>query len=119
VCRSVGTVPGILGLVWLRFRPHRGSKAKIAGRILKSCRGPFSAASPMGRFAAHRLDQGFAASRGRPDPPKVDGFRSAPRPLRGVILKTDLGCPRDRFLIGFGLDVAVMDRKDTRPGFSK
>ncbi len=27
--RSAGTVPGILGLVWLRFRFHTGPKTKI------------------------------------------------------------------------------------------
>jgi hypothetical protein len=31
VCRSVGTVPYILGLVWRRFRPKSGSKSKIPG----------------------------------------------------------------------------------------
>ncbi len=46
VCRSVGTVPGILGLVWLRFRPNSGSKSKTPVRILKSCRGSFSSAVP-------------------------------------------------------------------------
>ncbi len=44
MCRSVGTGPGILGLVWLRFRPQFGSTLKIPGRILKSFRGPFSSA---------------------------------------------------------------------------
>ena len=40
VCRSVGTVPDILGLVWPRFRTKSGSKSKIPGRF----RGPFSSA---------------------------------------------------------------------------
>ncbi len=44
VCRSVGTVPGILGLVWPSFRPNSGSKSKISDRILKRFRGPFSSA---------------------------------------------------------------------------
>ncbi len=44
VCRFVGTVPDILGLVWPSFRPKSGSKSKISGRILKSFRGPFSSA---------------------------------------------------------------------------
>ncbi len=44
VCRVVGTVPGILGLVWPSFRPKSGSKSKISGRILKSFRGPFISA---------------------------------------------------------------------------
>ena len=35
VCRFVGTVPDILGLVWPSFRPKSGSKSKISGRILK------------------------------------------------------------------------------------
>ncbi len=41
VCRSVGTVPGILGLVWLSFRPKSGSRSKASGRIHESFRGPF------------------------------------------------------------------------------
>ncbi len=44
VCRSVGTVPDILGLIWPRFRPHSGSKSKISGRILQNVRGPFGSA---------------------------------------------------------------------------
>ncbi len=35
VCRFVGTVPDILGLVWPSLRPKSGSKSKISGRILK------------------------------------------------------------------------------------
>ncbi len=38
VCRSVDTVPDILGLAWPRFRAKSGSKSKIPARILK---GPF------------------------------------------------------------------------------
>jgi hypothetical protein len=34
VCRFVGTVPGILGLGWPRFRPNAGSKSTMSGRIL-------------------------------------------------------------------------------------
>jgi hypothetical protein len=41
VCRFVGTVPDILGLLWPKFRPKSGSNSKISGRILKTCRGPF------------------------------------------------------------------------------
>ncbi len=33
VCRFVGTVPDILGLVWPSFRPKPGSKLKVSGRI--------------------------------------------------------------------------------------
>ncbi len=42
VCRFVGTVPDILGLVWPSFRHKSGSKSKIPGRILLkfSARGP-------------------------------------------------------------------------------
>ncbi len=40
MCRFVGTVPDILGLVLPIFRPKSGSKSKISGRILKSFRGP-------------------------------------------------------------------------------
>ncbi len=42
VFRSVGTVPGILGLVGPRFRPKSGSKSKISSRILNIFRGPDS-----------------------------------------------------------------------------
>ena len=42
VCRFVGSVPDILGLVRPRFRPKCGSTLRISGRILKSCRGRFS-----------------------------------------------------------------------------
>ena len=38
VCRFVGTVPDILGLVWPSFRPKSGSKSKISGRILNNFR---------------------------------------------------------------------------------
>ena len=44
MCRFVGTVPDILGLVWPSFRPKSGSKSKIPGRILKCFRGLFSSA---------------------------------------------------------------------------
>ena len=44
MCRSVGTVPCILGLVWRRFRPKSGSKSQISGRILTSFPGPSSSA---------------------------------------------------------------------------
>ncbi len=40
VCRSVCTVPGILGLVWPSVRPKSGSKTKISG--------PVSSAEPVG-----------------------------------------------------------------------
>ncbi len=43
VCRSVGTVPGIWGLVWPSFRPEPGSKSKLSGRIRKRLPGPFGA----------------------------------------------------------------------------
>ncbi len=48
VCRSVGTVQCMFGLVWHRFRPKSGSKSNISGRILKSCRGLL--AQPSGTF---------------------------------------------------------------------
>ncbi len=44
VCRAVGTVPGIWGLVWRRFRPKSGSKWKMSGRILQSVRALSSSA---------------------------------------------------------------------------
>jgi hypothetical protein len=44
VCRFVGIVPGILGLVWPSFKPKSGSKSKIPGRILKQILGSFSSA---------------------------------------------------------------------------
>ncbi len=44
VRRSVGAVPGILGLVWPSFRPKSGSRSKISGRILERFRGPVSSA---------------------------------------------------------------------------
>ncbi len=44
VCRSVGIVPSILGLVWLRVRPKSGSKSKMSGGIFKDFRGPSSSA---------------------------------------------------------------------------
>ncbi len=44
MCRFVGTVPDILGVVWPSFSPKSGSKSQISGRILKSFRGPFSSA---------------------------------------------------------------------------
>ncbi len=34
VCQSMGTMPGILGFVWLRFRPTSGSKSMMSRRIL-------------------------------------------------------------------------------------
>ncbi len=53
VCRSVGAVPDILGLVWRSFRPKSGSESKISGRILKISRGLFSSAeSGSGRRVA-------------------------------------------------------------------
>ncbi len=51
LCRSVGNVPGILHLVWPRFRHDSGSKSKISRRILQSCRGSFSSAEV--RFSVH------------------------------------------------------------------
>ncbi len=48
VRRSVGTMPGILGLSWLRFRPESGSNSKISGRVLNNYRGPFLAQSQRG-----------------------------------------------------------------------
>ncbi len=56
MCRFVGTVPDIVGLVWPSFRPKSGSKSQISGRILKSFRGPFSSAEQRierGGWAAH------------------------------------------------------------------
>ncbi len=44
MCRFVGTVPDILGLLWPSFRPDSGSKSNISGRILKSFQGPFGSA---------------------------------------------------------------------------
>ncbi len=44
VCRFVGTVLGILGVVRFRFRPNSVSTSQISGRILQSFRGPFSSA---------------------------------------------------------------------------
>ncbi len=44
MCRFVGTVPDMLGLVRLSFRPKSGSKSKIPARIQKICRGPLSSA---------------------------------------------------------------------------
>ena len=43
LCRSAGTVPDILGLVWLSFRPKSDSKSKISGGSFK---GPCSSAEP-------------------------------------------------------------------------
>ncbi len=54
VCRSVGSVPCILGLVWRRFRLKSISKSKISGRILKNCPSSFSAAEP-GVIQSHVL----------------------------------------------------------------
>ena len=36
VCRFVGTVSDILGLVWPSFRPKSGSESQTSGRIFKS-----------------------------------------------------------------------------------
>jgi hypothetical protein len=44
VCRFVGTVSDILGLVWPRVRLNAGSNSEISGRIPQRCRGPFSSA---------------------------------------------------------------------------
>jgi hypothetical protein len=44
VCRFVGTVPDMLGLLWLRFRPKFGPNLKMFGRILKIYPGRFSSA---------------------------------------------------------------------------
>ncbi len=38
MCRCVGTVPDILGLVLPSFRPNSGSESKMPGRVLKNCR---------------------------------------------------------------------------------
>ncbi len=38
MCRFVGSVPDILGLVRPSFRPKSGLRSKISGRILKSVR---------------------------------------------------------------------------------
>ena len=76
-CRFVDTLPGILGLVCLRFRPNSGSKSKIPGRILKSFRDPFSSAdiaSPMFRTTA----LGAAA----PRPPTLSWGAPPPESLR-------------------------------------
>ncbi len=44
MCRFVGTVPDIWGLVWPNFKPNSGSESKISGRILNNSRDPFSPA---------------------------------------------------------------------------
>ncbi len=44
VCRFVGTVLDIWGLVWPSFKSRPGPQSKISGRILKGFRGPFSSA---------------------------------------------------------------------------
>ena len=51
MCRSMATVPGILGLVWLRFRPNSNSKSKISVRILQRFWGSSSFPAGWGREA--------------------------------------------------------------------
>ncbi len=55
VCRSVGTLPAIVGLLRPNFKPNSGSKSKISGRILKKMVGallahPSSASGRMSDF---------------------------------------------------------------------
>ncbi len=60
--RFVGTVPDNSGLVFPSFRPKSGSKSKIPGRILKSCRGPFSSAEEYrGHPGTARTEPGSAS----------------------------------------------------------
>ena len=66
LCRFVGTVPDILGLVWPSFRPKSGSKSKISGRIPKHFRGPFRSADSgllkMPRLGGRRFVAWFSPS---------------------------------------------------------
>ncbi len=82
VCRFVGTVPDVFGLVWTSFRPRSGSKSKIPGRILKSVRGPLAQPSYLWGAAVpqnSRLVFGGSA------------FQTAPRPPQRRIRTTGAG----------------------------
>ena len=67
--RSVGTVPGILGLVWLRFRPKSGPKSKISGLSLKVFRALLAQPSAVGRVFVHLSRAGGIGPR-TPDGPR-------------------------------------------------
>ncbi len=58
MCRFVGTVPDILGLVWPRFRLKSGSESKIPSRILQHFRGPLSSAERTWHFV-HTIFEGL------------------------------------------------------------
>ncbi len=55
LCRFVGTVPGILGLVSFGVGADLGPKLTIFGRIIKSVRGPFSSADKSSGTTARKF----------------------------------------------------------------
>ncbi len=59
MCRSVGTLPGTLGLVWASFRPQSGPKSKISGRILKRFPGPLSSAAMSQKYVSAKAVGGI------------------------------------------------------------
>ncbi len=74
MCRLVGTVPDIVGLVWPSFRPKSDSKSKISGRVLKSVRCPFSLAE-LSRVLKSPMSGGVVAKVG----PEIPAGRSDPK----------------------------------------
>ncbi len=87
VCRSVGAVPDIMGLVWPSLRPKSSSKSKVSGRILKSYRGSFSSAEIFrAGWAEHRPEIGPSGPRALHYaivfPGRKSGFRAGMWPGR-------------------------------------
>ncbi len=72
VCRFVGTVPDILGLVWPSFRPKSVLKSKSSGRILQSVRGPCSSAGSKEKAASKEEEEA-------PTEPSVQNEAAEPR----------------------------------------
>ncbi len=72
----MGTVPGIWGLVWLRFRPNSCSKSKISGRILTNFRGPPPPPLP----SPLRQSSSLVYPSAIVPPGRKSGFRAAFRP---------------------------------------
>jgi hypothetical protein len=67
--RSVGTAPGLSGVVLPSFRPDSGPKSKISGRSLKLCRGSCGSAEKSCGPTAHPQAQPSKPARPHSDPP--------------------------------------------------
>ncbi len=107
VCRFVGTVPDIVGLVWPSFRRKSGSKSKIVGRILQTCQGP---GPPLEQHPGRDLPVEFVRAPGLPWN-STPGPRASPSILQicqghvdfGNWIPVGFGLPfKDHTFIGFG-----------------